>query len=138
MQAASQLLEHRGREVPRRRRNRVVVRVRPTSTEPVVHVGIGPGRPLDQVLDAGGNQSDDAEEHMIGKGHWTDDRRLAFVDLPLAEFAKRDLDQIVGDLRQFKALGVRHVLMEARYRDLDDMVQIFRTFARDIRPQVAD
>src|SRR6266567_1677173 len=47
-------------------------------------------------------------------------------------------EQIVGDLRQFKALGVRHVLREARYRDLDDMVQIFRTFARDIRPQVAD
>ena len=47
-------------------------------------------------------------------------------------------EQIVGDLRQFKALGVSHVLMEARYRDLDDMVQIFRTFARDIRPQVAD
>ena len=47
-------------------------------------------------------------------------------------------EQIVGDLRQFKALGVSHVLMEARYRALDDMVEIFRTFARDIRPQVAD
>jgi probable F420-dependent oxidoreductase len=47
-------------------------------------------------------------------------------------------EQIAGDLRQFKALGVSHVLMEARYKDLDDMVQIFRTFARDIRPQVAD
>ena len=44
----------------------------------------------------------------------------------------------MGDLRQFKALGVSHVLMEARYRALDDMVEIFRTFARDIRPQVAD
>ena len=46
--------------------------------------------------------------------------------------------EIVEDLRGFKALGVSHVLMEARYRALDDMVEIFRTFARDIRPQVAD
>jgi probable F420-dependent oxidoreductase len=46
-------------------------------------------------------------------------------------------EQIVGDLRQFQALGVSHVLMEARYRDLNDMMQIFRTFARDIRPQIS-
>jgi len=47
-------------------------------------------------------------------------------------------EQIVEDLRHFQALGVRHVLMEARYRDLDDMVRTFRIFARDIRPRAAD
>ena len=33
-------------------------------------------------------------------------------------------------------LGVGSVLLEARYRDLDDMVGIFETFAREIRPRV--
>ena len=47
-------------------------------------------------------------------------------------------EQIVDDLRRFKALGVSHVLMETRYRDLRDMVQIFETFARDIRPRVGN
>jgi probable F420-dependent oxidoreductase len=45
-------------------------------------------------------------------------------------------EEIVGDLRRFKALGVSHVLMEASYRDLDHMVRTFETFARDIRPRV--
>jgi probable F420-dependent oxidoreductase len=45
-------------------------------------------------------------------------------------------EEIVEDLRRFKALGVGHVLMEASYRDLDHMVRTFETFARDIRPRV--
>lgn len=44
--------------------------------------------------------------------------------------------QIVGDLRRYQDLGVDTVLMEARYRDLDETVGIFETFARDIRPRV--
>jgi alkanesulfonate monooxygenase SsuD/methylene tetrahydromethanopterin reductase-like flavin-dependent oxidoreductase (luciferase family) len=45
-------------------------------------------------------------------------------------------EEIVEDLRRFKALGVSHVLMEASYRDLAHMVRTFETFARDIRPHV--
>ena len=45
-------------------------------------------------------------------------------------------DQIVSDLRAYAALGVTTVLLEARYRDLDDMVRIYETVARDIRPQI--
>jgi probable F420-dependent oxidoreductase len=45
-------------------------------------------------------------------------------------------EEIVEDLRRFKALGVSHVLMEASYRDLSHMVRTFETFARDIRPHV--
>jgi len=45
-------------------------------------------------------------------------------------------EEIVEDLRRFKALGVSHVLMEASYRDLARMVRTFETFARDIRPHV--
>jgi len=44
--------------------------------------------------------------------------------------------EIVEDLRRFKALGVSHVLMEAGYRDLAQMMRTFETFARDIRPHV--
>jgi hypothetical protein len=45
-------------------------------------------------------------------------------------------EEIIEDLRRFKALGVSHVLMEASYRDLAHMVRTFETFARDIRPKV--
>jgi probable F420-dependent oxidoreductase len=45
-------------------------------------------------------------------------------------------EEIVGDLRRFKALGVSHILMEASYRDLGHMIRTFETFARDIRPRV--
>jgi len=53
--------------------------------------------------------------------------RKALVGLP---------EEIVEDLRRFKALGVKHVLMEAGYRDLAHMLRTFETFARDIRPYV--
>jgi probable F420-dependent oxidoreductase len=45
-------------------------------------------------------------------------------------------EQIAGDLRRYRALGVGTVLLETRYRDLDDMVRILETFAREIRPAV--
>ena len=45
-------------------------------------------------------------------------------------------EEIVEDLRRFKALGVSHVLMEASYRDVGHMTRTFETFARDIRPKV--
>jgi len=46
-------------------------------------------------------------------------------------------EQIVADIRRYRELGVGSFLLEARYRDLDDMVSIFERFAREIRPQVA-
>jgi probable F420-dependent oxidoreductase len=45
-------------------------------------------------------------------------------------------EQILGDIRRYRELGVGSFLLEARYRDLDDMVSIFERFAREIRPQV--
>lgn len=46
------------------------------------------------------------------------------------------VEQIVDDLRRYRQLGVGTVLFETRYRDLDDMVGIYETVARDIRPRV--
>ena len=43
-------------------------------------------------------------------------------------------EQIAGDLERYRALGVSDVLLESRYRDLEDMIGIYETFAREIRP----
>jgi probable F420-dependent oxidoreductase len=45
-------------------------------------------------------------------------------------------EQVIADLRAYRELGVESVLLEARYRDLDDIISIYETFARDIRPQI--
>jgi len=45
-------------------------------------------------------------------------------------------EQIVADIGRYRELGVGSFLLEARYRDLDDMVAIFERFAREIRPAV--
>jgi len=43
---------------------------------------------------------------------------------------------VIGDLVAYRDLGVDTVLLEARYRDLPDMLSIFEAFARDIRPRI--
>jgi probable F420-dependent oxidoreductase len=45
-------------------------------------------------------------------------------------------EEIVGDLRRFAELGVGTVLLETRFRDLDDLLGIYRVVARDIRPHI--
>lgn len=45
-------------------------------------------------------------------------------------------EEILDDLRQFKALGIQTVLLETRYRDLEDLIRIYETFAQEIRPRV--
>ncbi|HEY7651320.1 MAG TPA: LLM class F420-dependent oxidoreductase [Methylomirabilota bacterium] len=45
-------------------------------------------------------------------------------------------DQVIADLTAFRDLGVDSMLLETRYRDLPDMLSIYETFARDIRPRI--
>lgn len=45
-------------------------------------------------------------------------------------------EEIVGDLRRFAELGVGTVLLETRFRDLDDLLGIYRTVAQEIRPRL--
>jgi probable F420-dependent oxidoreductase len=45
-------------------------------------------------------------------------------------------EEIAGDLARYKTLGVHTVLLETRSRDLADMIAIYETFARDIRPRI--
>jgi probable F420-dependent oxidoreductase len=64
---------------------------------------------------------------------------LSLRDAPL-DADRRPLhgsrEQVIADLRAYRDLGVESVLLEARYRDLDDIISIYETFARDIRPQI--
>ena len=45
-------------------------------------------------------------------------------------------DQVIEDLLAYRQLGVDSILLETRYRDLPDMLSIYETFARDIRPRL--
>jgi probable F420-dependent oxidoreductase len=44
--------------------------------------------------------------------------------------------EIVEDLRSYERLGVSTVILETRFRDLEDMVSIYRTFTREVRPRL--
>jgi probable F420-dependent oxidoreductase len=46
------------------------------------------------------------------------------------------VDQILADLTAFRDLGVESILLETRYRDLAEMLAIYETFARDLRPGI--
>jgi probable F420-dependent oxidoreductase len=45
-------------------------------------------------------------------------------------------EEILHDLARYRALGVGSVLLETRFRDLDDTVGIYETFAREIRARL--
>lgn len=55
---------------------------------------------------------------------------------PTREPMKGTPDEIVSDIRRYRDLGISMILLETRQRDLDDLVQIHETFAREIRPSV--
>jgi probable F420-dependent oxidoreductase len=45
-------------------------------------------------------------------------------------------EEILDDLRRYQALGVQTVLLETRQRDLEEMLEIYESFAREIRPRL--
>ena len=56
----------------------------------------------------------------------------ARVGLP----ARQDSDVLVREIRELAELGVSHVILESRARDLDDMTAIYEKFARETRPRI--
>jgi probable F420-dependent oxidoreductase len=50
--------------------------------------------------------------------------------------ARKPADEVVAELRALTGLGIRHVLLETRARDVDDMVGIYERFAREVRAKV--
>lgn len=64
---------------------------------------------------------------------------LSLRDAPLGTDRKPlqgSREQVIADLTAFRDLGVESMLLETRYRDLDDMIGIYEAFAADIRPQI--
>jgi len=62
---------------------------------------------------------------------------LAFRDAPAGPDRKQlhgTPDEIVETLRAYRALGVGTVILDTRYRDIDDLVAIYERFAREVRP----
>jgi probable F420-dependent oxidoreductase len=56
----------------------------------------------------------------------------ARVGLP----AKQDAGALVREIEALAGLGVSHVILESRVRDLADMIQIYERFAKDVRAKL--
>ncbi|PYM94096.1 MAG: LLM class F420-dependent oxidoreductase [Candidatus Rokuibacteriota bacterium] len=50
--------------------------------------------------------------------------------------ARQDAEALVREIRDLAALGVTHVILESRVRDLDDLISLYEKFAKDVRPRV--
>jgi len=50
--------------------------------------------------------------------------------------ARQDTNALVGEIRALADLGVRHVILESRVRDLADMREIYERFAADVRAKI--
>jgi probable F420-dependent oxidoreductase len=56
----------------------------------------------------------------------------ARVGLP----ARRPADDVLAELRALRDLGVSHVILESRMRDVAELTQTYERFATDIRPRL--
>ena len=56
----------------------------------------------------------------------------ARVGLP----AKQDAEALVREIRALAALGVSHVILESRVRDLADLTQFYEKFAKEVRAKI--
>ena len=50
--------------------------------------------------------------------------------------ARKATDDLVSELKALRDLGVHHVILETRVRDLADMVTTYTRFATDVRPRL--
>ncbi len=50
--------------------------------------------------------------------------------------ARQDADALVGELRALADLGVSHVVLESRVRDLEDLTAIYERFAGEVRAKL--
>ncbi len=56
----------------------------------------------------------------------------ARVGLP----ARKSADESIAELRALRDLGVHHVILESRMRDLPEMTETYERFAREVRPRL--
>ena len=50
--------------------------------------------------------------------------------------ARRSADELLAELKALRDLGVSHVILESRARDLGEMAELYEKFARDVRPRL--
>ncbi|MBI1962525.1 MAG: LLM class F420-dependent oxidoreductase [Candidatus Rokubacteria bacterium] len=50
--------------------------------------------------------------------------------------ARQDAAALVAEIRALAALGVSHIILESRIRDLDDLTAIYERFANDVRAKL--
>ena len=50
--------------------------------------------------------------------------------------ARQDSDALVREIKALADLGVSHVILETRVRDLDDLTAIYEKFAKDVRSRL--
>jgi len=56
----------------------------------------------------------------------------ARVGLP----ARKSADESIAELRALRDMGVHHVILESRMRDIPEMTETYERFAREVRPQI--
>jgi hypothetical protein len=61
---------------------------------------------------------------------------LADHQRPPRRPARQDPDALACEIRGLATLGVSHIILESRVRDLDDMTAIYEKFARETRPKI--
>jgi len=50
--------------------------------------------------------------------------------------ARRHADEVLAELKALRDLGVSHIILESRARDLGEMAELYEKFARDVRPRL--
>lgn len=50
--------------------------------------------------------------------------------------ARRPADEVLAELKALRDLGVSHVILESRARDLDEMAALYERFAQEVRPRL--
>jgi hypothetical protein len=50
--------------------------------------------------------------------------------------ARKPADEALAELRTLSGLGIRHILLETRTRDVDDMVAIYDRFSQEVRAKL--
>ena len=64
------------------------------------------------------------------------DMRSLTISVRLGLPARQDADALVREIGELASLGVSHVIVESRVRDLEDMTAICEKFAREVRARL--
>ncbi len=64
------------------------------------------------------------------------DAKSLVISARLGLPAKQDAEALAREIRALAALGVSHVILESRVRDLADLTQIYEKFSKEVRAKI--